>query len=79
MNAVSRSTEFRNNEFLLEYIVAILRNIDLKGSAGQAEVLLREHLGSANSRLFLHELENWLRSPFERLRDWDDYVQYAEA
>lgn len=79
VNAVSRSTEFRNNEFLLEYIVAILRNIDLKGSAGQAEVLLREHLGSANSRLFLHELENWLRSPFERLRDWDDYVQYAEA
>lgn len=76
---MSRSTEFRNNEFLLEYIIAILKHIDLKGSAGQAEVLLSEHLGSGNARIFLHELENWLRSPFERLDEWDNYVQYTEV
>lgn len=76
--AMNRSNQFRNNEFLLEYIVAILRHIDLKGSAGQAELLLREHLGSGCARLFIHELENWLRSPFERLEDWDSYVQYPE-
>lgn len=74
-----RSTDLRNNEFLLEYILAILRHIDLKGSAGQAELLLREQVGSRNARLFLHELENWLRSPFDSLEDWDAYVQYADA
>lgn len=68
---------FRNNEFLLEYVIAILKNIDIKGSAGQAEVLLREHLGRKTARLFLHELENWMRSPFETLEDWDEFVQYS--
>lgn len=72
----SHDNVFRNNEFLLEYIVAILKNIDIKGSAGQAEVLLGEHLGRKNARLFLHELENWMRSPFETLEEWDDFVQY---
>lgn len=76
---MSQRNQFRNNEFLLEYIVAILRHIDVKGSAGQAEVLLREHLGARHARLFLHELENWLRSPFETLNEWDAYVQYPEA
>lgn len=78
MNADSHN-QFRNNEFLLEYIVAILKHIDLKGSAGQAEVLLKEHLGSRNARLFLHELENWLRSPFETLEEWDAYIQYPKS
>jgi len=66
-----------NAEFLLEYIVGILKSIDLKGSTGQAEELLKDFLGRGNARLFLHELEAWLRSPYENLRDWDRAVQYA--
>jgi len=67
-----------NAEYLLEYVVAILKSIDLKGSAGQAEELLRDFLGRENARLFLHELEAWLRSPFESLQDWDEATQYAK-
>ncbi|KAK5942808.1 hypothetical protein PMZ80_005374 [Knufia obscura] len=67
-----------NSEYLLEYIVAILKSIDIKGSAGQAEELLEDFLGRENARLFLHELEAWLRSPFESLKDWDQATQYAE-
>jgi hypothetical protein len=65
-----------NAEFLLEYIIAILRTVDMKGSAGQAEELLREFVGRANARLFLHELQSWLRSPYTNLGDWDRHVQY---
>lgn len=70
---------FRNAEFLLEYIVAVIKHIDLKGSAGQAELILREHLGRDNASLFVHELENWLRSPFKTLEEWDAFVQYPEV
>lgn len=66
-----------NADFLLEYVVSILKSIDLKGSTGQAEELLKDFLGRENARLFLHELEAWLRSPYEHLRDWDRAVQYA--
>ena len=66
-----------NAEYLLEYIIAILKSIDLKGSQGQAEELVAEYLGRSNARLFLHELEAWLRSPFEKIRDWDRAVQYG--
>lgn len=65
-----------NAEFLLEYVVAILRTVDIKGSAGQAEELLRDFLGRDNARLFLHELLAWLRSPYASLEDWDRHVQY---
>ena len=65
-----------NCEFLLEYIIAILRAIPLKGSEGQAEGLITEYLGFQNSRLFLHELESWLRSPLEKIEEWDEVVQY---
>lgn len=51
-----------NAEFLLEYIVAILKTVDVKGS--QAEDMLQEFLGRDNTRLFLHELKAWLRSPY---------------
>lgn len=67
----------RNAEFLAEYILAIIRSIDIRGSTGQAEELLQEFLGREHARLFLHELENWLRSPYEQLRDWDEAVQYS--
>ncbi len=72
------SRRARNAEFLLEYIVAILRTVDIKGSAGQAEEMLQEFLGRDNTRLFLHELGAWLRSPYSKLEDWDRMVQYAE-
>ena len=65
-----------NAEFLLEYIVAILKTVDVKGSGGQAEDMLQDYLGRDNTRLFLHELRAWLRSPFTSLQDWDRNVQY---
>ncbi|KAK2759840.1 hypothetical protein FQN54_002574 [Arachnomyces sp. PD_36] len=68
-----------NTEFLLEYIIAILRTVDVKGSAGQAEELLRDFIGRDNARLFLHELQAWLRSPYNSLQDWDRNVQYDES
>ncbi|KAJ5289035.1 hypothetical protein N7478_002065 [Penicillium angulare] len=65
-----------NAEFLLEYVIAILRTVDIRGSAGQAEELLRDFVGRDNARLFLHELLAWLRSPYISLEDWDRHVQY---
>ncbi|KAE8351253.1 hypothetical protein BDV28DRAFT_158919 [Aspergillus coremiiformis] len=67
-----------NAEFLLEYIIAILRTVDIKGSAGQAELLLQDFLGRDNACLFLHELQAWLRSPYTSLSDWDRNVQYED-
>lgn len=67
-----------NAEFLLEYVIAILRTVDIKGSAGQAEELLQEFIGRTNARLFLHELNSWLRSPYNSLQDWDRHVQYHD-
>lgn len=67
-----------NVEFLLEYIVAILKTVDIKGSGGQAEEMLQEFIGRADTRLFLHELRAWLRSPYTSLEDWDRHVQYSE-
>ena len=67
-----------NAEFLLEYIIAILKTVDIKGSGGQAEDMLQEFLGRDNTRLFLHELRAWLRSPYISLGAWDDNVQYNE-
>ncbi|KAF3390577.1 hypothetical protein F1880_009081 [Penicillium rolfsii] len=85
-NPVPRSGQQRlqqrranNAEFLLEYVVAILRTVDIKGSAGQAEELLRDFLGRDNARLFLHELLAWLRSPYASLEDWDRHVQYPST
>ena len=68
-----------NAEFLLEYIVAILKTVDIKGSRGQAEDMLQEFLGRDNTRLFLHELRAWLRSPYTSLESWDQHVQYNRA
>ncbi|KAK3192006.1 hypothetical protein K4F52_002049 [Lecanicillium sp. MT-2017a] len=68
-----------NAEFLLEYVVAILKSVDIMGSAGQAEDMLSDFLGRENTKLFLHELRAWLRSPFTKLEDWDRAVQYGES
>jgi len=67
-----------NTEYLLEFIIAILKAVDIKDSSGQAEELVKEFLGRDNARLFLHELEAWLRSPYIDLKDWDREVQYRE-
>lgn len=67
-----------NAEFLLSYIVSILKMVDLKASHGHAENLVTEFLGRENSRLLLHELNAWLRSPYSRLVEWDQAVQYME-
>ncbi|KKK23074.1 hypothetical protein ARAM_006604 [Aspergillus rambellii] len=74
-----QSRRGNNAEFLLEYIIAILRTVDIKGSAGQAEELLRDFLGRDNATLFLHELQAWLRSPYMSLEDWDRHVQYDDT
>ncbi|KAG5984251.1 hypothetical protein E4U55_005522 [Claviceps digitariae] len=71
-----RRRRVMNAEFLLEYIVAILKSVDIMGSGGQAEEMLSEFLGRDNTRLFLHELRAWLRSPYTKLEDWDRAVQY---
>lgn len=68
-----------NAEFLLEYIIAVLKSVDIIGSGGQAENMLADFLGRDNTRLFLHELRAWLRSPFTKLTDWDRAVQYDET
>lgn len=76
-SSTSADRRASNADFLLEYIIGILKSIDLKGSTGQAEELLKDFLGRESARLFLHELESWLRSPYEYLKDWDRAVQYA--
>ena len=67
-----------NAEFLLEYIIGIMKTVNLKGSGGHAEELLKDFLGMDDAKLFLHELRAWLRSPYVALEDWDRNVQYAE-
>jgi hypothetical protein len=69
-------TTSSNAEFLLSYIVSILKMVDVKASNGHAEDLLTEFLGRENSKLLLHELNAWLRSPYTRLEEWDRNVQY---
>lgn len=68
-----------NAEFLLEYIIALLRTVDIKDSSGRADEKLADFLGVENARLFLHELESWLRSPYIELNAWDRAVQYQHA
>jgi hypothetical protein len=77
--STSSDRRANNAEFLLEYIVAILKTVDIQGSGGQAEEMLQEFLGRENTRLFLHEMRAWLRSPFVNLEDWDRNVQYNAA
>ncbi|KAH3906432.1 hypothetical protein HBI56_198850 [Parastagonospora nodorum] len=70
------ATTSSNAEFLLSYIISILKMVDVKASNGHAESLLADFLGRENSRLFLHELQSWLRSPYKKLEQWDEEVQY---
>ncbi|KAI1364028.1 hypothetical protein F5Y08DRAFT_328991 [Xylaria arbuscula] len=64
-----------NAEFLLEYIIAILKTVDIQGSQGAAENMLSDFLGRENTKLLLHELRSFLRSPWS-IEEWDRNVQY---
>lgn len=66
-----------NAEFLLEYIIALLKTVDIQGPTGQAVEMLKEFLGREHATLFLHELGQWLRSPYEKVEEWDRNVQYG--
>ncbi|KAF2174774.1 hypothetical protein K469DRAFT_613321 [Zopfia rhizophila CBS 207.26] len=77
-NTAEGATTSGNAEFLLTYTISILKTVDIKSSTGHAENLLQEFLGRENTRLFLHELNAWLRSPYTKLEDWDRHVQYRE-
>lgn len=72
----ARDRRANNAEFLLEYIVAILKTVDIQGAGGQAEDMISDFLGRENTILFLHELRAWLRSPYTGLSEWDAHVQY---
>lgn len=67
-----------NALFVLEYVIAILKTVDIQESSGHAENLLSDFLGRENSQIFLHELRNFLRSPFS-IEAWDNHVQYDET
>lgn len=67
-----------NAEFLLEYIIAILKTVDVQGSAGEAAGMLGDFLGRKHAALFWHELRSWLRSPAGTLGVWDREVRYPE-
>lgn len=65
-----------NVEFVLEYIISILKTVDTQGSMGQAEALITPFLGREHTQLLLHELRAFLRSPYITLESWDRNVQY---
>lgn len=76
-NDTGRSRRQNTAEFVLEYVIAILKTVDMQESSGHAEELLSDFLGRDNCRIFLHELRNFLRSPHS-VAAWDRHVQYDE-
>lgn len=66
-----------NQEWLLEFIICILRTIDPRDMSDWAHHILTETLGHENARLFLHELSSWMRSPFRYVKDWEDVMDYG--
>ncbi|KAK5716711.1 hypothetical protein LTR15_009603 [Elasticomyces elasticus] len=76
LDATRTRREGNTREFLVEYIIAVLKVNEVKGSDGHAEDLVAEFLGREHASLVLHELSSWLRSPYSRLEAWDALVQY---
>lgn len=68
----------RSRAFRLEYIVAVLKAAGVHGSSGAGEELLGRYLGRY-TRLFLHELRSFLRSPFGRVEEWDRGMGYGPS
>lgn len=71
----TRRRRQNNAEFVLEYVIAILKTVDIQ--SGHAEELLSDFLGREYTKLLLHELRNFLRSPYS-VESWDRHVQYDE-
>ncbi|KAL7275928.1 hypothetical protein RUND412_001122 [Rhizina undulata] len=67
----------KNREFLVEYIIAIVKSMDLKGANGAAEDLLAGYLGRVFAGVFCHELYEFLKSPCASVGEWDRRVQYG--
>lgn len=65
-------------EWVLEFIIGMLKSIEIKSADGAMENMLSEYLGRRNSGILLHELEAWLRSPYTTLQQWDESVQYLQ-
>lgn len=63
-------------DYMVEYVLTILRTQSPKSFDGRAEDLVAEFVGRDRARLLLHEIDAWLRSPFRRLEAWDQVVQY---
>ncbi|CUS10390.1 unnamed protein product [Tuber aestivum] len=68
-----------NAEFVLEYVIAILKSVDLKSASGAAEDMLAEFLGRRNAGVFVHEVNAFLRSPYERAEEFDRWAQYPSV
>ncbi|RPB15224.1 hypothetical protein P167DRAFT_563218 [Morchella conica CCBAS932] len=68
-----------DREYVLEYVTAILKCIDLRGAEGAAEEMIADFVGRGNAQVLVHELYAWVRSPFERLVQFDSFVQYSEV
>ncbi|KAJ6264659.1 hypothetical protein Dda_0808 [Drechslerella dactyloides] len=66
-----------NREWLVEYVMAVVKSVALRDAEGRAEELLAEFLGREFAGVFVHELHAFLRSPFSRVRDYDAWAQYA--
>ncbi|KAI5806261.1 hypothetical protein EDC01DRAFT_141585 [Geopyxis carbonaria] len=65
-----------NAEFLIEYVLAILKTMDVRSSTGAAEDMMADFLGRVNAGIFWHECHAFLRSPFVALQSFDAFVQY---
>ncbi|KAK6349885.1 hypothetical protein TWF696_006145 [Orbilia brochopaga] len=66
-----------NREWLVEYVIAVVKSMPLRDAEGRAEELLAEFLGREFAGVFVHELHAFLKSPFVRVRDYDAWAQYA--
>lgn len=50
-----------NAGFLIEFIIGVLKSVDLRGSAGQAEEMVAEFLGKENAQIFVSYNKELLR------------------
>ena len=60
----------------VDYIMRVLKTADMQGANGAAEEMLRPVVGGVTAQ-FLHELRAFLRSPFDRVEEWDEVVRYG--
>ena len=74
----TRQRAGRNRHQLIEYIVLILKSLDIQSNGNGIDEMLARDLSSASVvRHFLHELRCFLRSPYLTVAAWDRHVQYG--